>query len=174
MPADKLAVYTYHFSASLQQAWNGECRALRQLLSLISDPPPQALLATFEMAERMAPLLVNSFAIKGNPRIIKRLLNAVQIRAKLGAVRKVAVDETILVKLALFERCMGEGAAASLYSEILGAPDGSSVRLQKLQDAKPDEFKAACPPEWQGPEQEQFLQEWLLLEPAWLDGTYVL
>ena len=60
----------------------------------------------------------------------------------------------------------GEGAAASLYSEILAAPDGSSERLQKLQDAKPDDFKAACPTEWHGPEQEQFLQEWIHLEPA--------
>jgi predicted KAP-like P-loop ATPase len=153
----------------LQQSWNGEPPTAASAARLVSDPPPQALLAAFELAERMAPLLANAGAVNGNPRIIKRLLNTVQIRAKLAAVRKVEADETIITKLALFERCMGDRAAASLYSEVLASPAGTSERIRIMQEADKADFKTACPEEWQGAEQERFLGEWVSLDPQLSD-----
>jgi predicted KAP-like P-loop ATPase len=149
----------------LRQAWTGEPPTASSAAALVSDPPPQALLAAFELAERMAPLLANSSAVNGNPRIIKRLLNTVRIRARLAAVRKVDADETIITKLALFERCMGDKAAASLYSEVLASPDGTSNRIRAMQEADVADFKTGCPEEWQGPEQERFLSEWVGMQP---------
>lgn len=165
VPADKLDVLRDGIRLMLQQSWNGEPPTAASAARLVSDPPPQALLAAFELAERMAPLLANAGAVNGNPRIIKRLLNTVQIRAKLAAVRKVEADETIITKLALFERCMGDRAAASLYSEVLASPAGTSERIRIMQEANKADFKTACPEEWQGAEQERFLGEWVSLDP---------
>jgi len=165
VPADKLDVLRDGIRLMLQQAWNGEPPTAASAARLVSNPPPQDLLAAFELAERMAPLLANAGAVNGNPRIIKRLLNTVRIRAKLAAVRKMEADETIITKLALFERCMGDRAAASLYSEVLASPGGTSDRIRVMQEADKADFKAACPEEWQGAEQESFLSEWVSLEP---------
>jgi predicted KAP-like P-loop ATPase len=165
VPADKLDVLRDGIRLMLKQAWNGEPPTAASAARLVSDPPPNNLLAAFESAERMAPLLANSAAVNGNPRIIKRLLNTVRIRTKLAAVREVVADETIITKLALFERCMGDRAAASLYSEILASPGGTSDRIRAMQEADKADFKSGCPEEWQGVEQERFLNEWIRLEP---------
>ena len=165
VPADKLEILRDGIRRMLQQAWSGEPPTAASAARLVSDPPPQDLLASFELAERMAPLLANASAVNGNPRIIKRLLNTIRIRARLAAVRKVEADETVITKLALFERCMGDRAAASLYSEVLASPGGTSERIRSMQDAGEVDFKAACPEEWQGAEQERFLSEWVHLEP---------
>lgn len=165
VPPARLDVLRSGIADLLQAAWKGEPPTAASAAKLVADPAPQSLLATFEMAERMAPLLANASAISGNPRIIKRLLNTVRIRVRLAGVRHLAVDETVIAKLALFERCMGDKAAASLYSEVLTSPDGMSARVGAMQDADRDGFKAACPPEWQGAEQERFLMEWVALQP---------
>lgn len=166
VPSDMLPALRSGIGTLLQDAWRGEPPTAFSAAKMVADPPPQSLLATFEMAERMAPLLATASAISGNPRIIKRLLNTVRIRAKLAAVRGLAADETVIAKLALFERCMGDKAAASLYSEVLAASDGTSARVQAMQDAGEEAFKSACPAEWQGLEQERFLREWVALQPA--------
>ena len=165
VPAAKLDVLQKDANRLLQEAWKGEAPTALAAAKLVADPPSQGLLATFEMAERMAPLLTSCSAINGNPRVIKRLLNTVRIRAKLAAVRRMPADETVIAKLALFERVMGEAAAISLYSEILTSVDGASARLQAMQNADEDGFRASCPAEWQGGEKEEFLRDWVKLEP---------
>ncbi|PZR07818.1 MAG: NTPase KAP [Azospirillum brasilense] len=156
---------------ALREAWRGDLLAPVDAARLLSDSPSQTLIASFELAERMAPLLVNSSAINGNPRIIKRLLNTVRLRARLAEVRHLDADETMIAKLALFERCMGERAALALYSDIQGAEDGRSPRLQEMEKAGTDEgaFKTALPQDWTGPEQERFLREWVGLRPSLAD-----
>lgn len=165
VPSERMAALREGVAGALREAWKGGPMGAAAAARLVSDPPPDALLASFELAERMAPLLANATAINGNPRIIKRLLNTVRIRTRLAVVRGLPVDETVIAKLALFERCMGERAAASLYSDVQAAPDGRSARLHALQTAGLDGLKSACPPDWQGAEQERFLGEWVFLEP---------
>jgi predicted KAP-like P-loop ATPase len=151
---------------NLRQAWSVEPLSVRQAMAALSVTPPPALAAAFDMADRMAPLLANSSAVGGNPRIIKRLLNTVRIRAKIAKLRRVPVEETLIAKLALFERCMGEGASVHLYSTIQTAQDGRPELFEKLQSATtPETFAAACPSSWQDKEHLRFLQEWIKLEP---------
>ncbi len=153
--------------ANLRQAWSDEPLSVRKALEALSATPSQELAAAFDMADRMAPLLANSSAINGNPRIIKRLLNTVRIRAKIAKLRRVPVEETLIAKLALFERCMGEGAAVHLYSVIQTAVDGRPDLFEKLQNAStPEAFAALCPLPWQDKERVRFLQEWIGLEPS--------
>ena len=166
--AERMVALREGVGASLRDAWKGEPLGAVAAATLVSDPPGQQLVASFELAERMAPLLVNSSAIAGNPRIIKRLLNTVRLRARLAAVRKMEVEETTIAKLALFERCMGEVATASLYTDIQADPDGMSPRVKALEAASANEaaFAKAVPTDWAGPEQVLFLREWAALEPA--------
>ena len=46
-----------------------------------------------------------SAKVNGNPRIIKRMLNVVRMRASVARKRKMELDESVIAKLALFERC---------------------------------------------------------------------
>lgn len=163
---DKLAVLRKNLENNLRQAWTAEPLSVRQALESLSVPPPDGLAATFDMADRMAPLLANSSAVSGNPRIIKRLLNTVRIRTRLARIRQIAVEETAVAKIALFERCMGEAASIQLYSMIQAADDGKPEALNKLQQAEtPEAFTAACPIEWATIDRSRFLQEWVKMEP---------
>jgi hypothetical protein len=63
---------------------------------------PKALRATLELADRMAPLLAYSANVNGNPRIIKRMLNVVRMRASVARRRKMELDESVIAKLALW------------------------------------------------------------------------
>jgi predicted KAP-like P-loop ATPase len=79
----------------------------------------------FELADRIAPILATSPFIQGNPRIVKRLLNVVKMRKKIADRRKISLDESIITKLVIFERCAGADATADLYRLIdaeLGKP----------------------------------------------------
>lgn len=167
VPAERLDALQKGVSKALRDAWlNGPLDATAAA-KLVSDPPPHKLVGLFELAERMAPLLANSSDIKGNPRIIKRLLNTMRIRLRLARVRDVEADETVIAKLALFERCMGEKAAVQLYMDIQNADDGRSPVLQALEQAASDDttFKKALHTDWAGPEQERFVREWVTLKP---------
>lgn len=165
--AEKMPALREGVANALREAWKNGPMSAGAAARLVSDPPPESLMASFELAERMAPLLANSSAINGNPRIIKRLLNTVRLRTRLAAVRKMGVDETAIAKLALFERCMGETATAALYTDIQGASEGKSSRISKLESAarKGNAFSATVPEDWAGPEQVQFLREWASLQP---------
>jgi predicted KAP-like P-loop ATPase len=170
VPPERVVHLREGIAEALRNAWRGDAPGAAEAARLVSDSPSQRLVALFETAERMAPLLVSSTAVNGNPRIIKRLLNTVRIRTKLAAVRKLEADEAVIAKLALFERCMGEKAAAVLYREVLAAADGRSSRMAELEGCKDQAaFAKALPPEWQGAEAETFLRDWVLLRPPLAD-----
>lgn len=163
---EQVADLRMRLEENLREAWTNEPISVREAVTMVSDSPPKGLAEAFDMADRMAPLLANSSAVSGNPRIIKRLLNTVRIRTRIAGLRKLPLEETIVAKLALFERCMGEGASVALYSDIQSAGDGRSRLLTLLQETEEDEaFSKQIPKEWASPEQVRFLREWLQLEP---------
>jgi len=149
----------------LREAWGNEPMSVRNALSVLSPDPPDDLASAFDMADRMSPLLANSSAINGNPRIIKRILNTVRIRTKLAKIRRVSVEETLIAKLALFERCMGEAASIHLYSAIQAAPDGCPDFLKAMEAADMGELSGASPTIWQDKEHQTFLADWIGLQP---------
>ena len=87
---------------ALQNAWNGAIFTADRIDEVAGRP--QGLLAMLGTADRLAPTLATAANIGGNPRIIKRLLNAVMLRRSLAGVRKMNVDLGTLAKLAIFER----------------------------------------------------------------------
>jgi len=121
-----------------------------------------------DMADRMAPLLAHAVNVQGNPRIVKRLLNVVRMRASIAAKRKMPLDEAIIAKLALFERCVDTSATEALHNAINAASDGKLKFLHAIESGEPiDEHKSKLPDKWQP--FLPFIADWARLEPKLAD-----
>ncbi len=155
---------------SIQKSWKDEPLSRKDALALLSGKATEELETAFEIADRLAPILANSSAVQGNPRIVKRMLNVVRMRTRLARRREMSLDEALIAKLALFERCTDAGAVAALYRTIQEGNDGKSILLQTLETASTEatSFKNAYPDEW--PQKHfDFVREWMLLEPKLAD-----
>ncbi|WP_350612579.1 P-loop NTPase fold protein [Pseudomonas sp. HY7a-MNA-CIBAN-0227] len=151
--------------ANLREAWKDEPISTEKALSLLGSDVPKDVAEAFPIADRIASMLANSTSISGNPRIVKRMLNVIRMRSRVAKVRKMPVNEALIAKVALFERCMEEKAIAHLYSIINTAAGGKPETLALLETLleDPEKFKAACPDVWR--EKSELLREWLTLEP---------
>lgn len=118
------------------------------------------------LAERLAPVLAQSPEVLGNPRIVKRLFNSIRLRSELARSRAMPLDEPILAKLAVFERCAGEDAYGHLCALISQAEGGMVELLAKIEPLATDREKlvAALPEKWKPV--SDFVQQWLALPPA--------
>lgn len=151
--------------AQLAASWRGKRVDRAFMTSVISDCP-DALRAQFDLADRLAPLMVTAKQIAGNPRLIKRFLNTLYIRMSVARAQGVTVDEAPLAKMLLFERCGHKDAYSQLVQRINDHDEGKPAFL------KPWEEKAAAgrniedlPPEWN----TDFVRDWLALPPALAD-----
>ena len=59
----------------LSQTWQGK-RVDRAFVQSLHDEIPPELIGKFDTADRLAPLMTTASGITGNPRLIKRFLNA--------------------------------------------------------------------------------------------------
>jgi len=145
----------------LGETWSGK-RVDREFV--ISQIPqcPAPLISQFEMADRIAPLMTSAQQIRGNPRLIKRFLNTLQIRLLTAAAQQVTVDEAALAKMLLFERCGNESAYGQLLKEINDADDGKPGFLKPWEAAAAKGEEIALPAEWSA----DFVQDWLALSPT--------
>jgi predicted KAP-like P-loop ATPase len=167
---DKVEILRAGLELSLRKAWKDEPISTEDALALLGHAPPYDVALGFGIADRMAPMLANSTLVQGNPRIVKRMLNVVRMRARVAKLREMRIDEALIAKLVLFERCTDVKAVSHLYSEINAAAGGKPdviVALERLLD-DPEKFRAQCPEPWGA--KAEFLREWLSLEPP-LSGT---
>jgi len=155
---------------NLRTSWSQEPLTTGQVAALLGDSLTDGIRESFDIADRMAQLLAVSSNVKGNPRIVKRMLNVVRMRSHVARRRKMAVDEAMIAKFALFERCTEEAEFSYLYSSINTAAGGKPHVVEKLEGMleSEDDFVAACPPAWKGC--VGFLREWLALRPQ-LSGS---
>lgn len=147
-------------ASQLRESWKGK-RVDRAYIGSRGIELPPALVSRLETAERLAPLMTTSDRIAGNPRLIKRFLNALSIRMTISSAQGVGVDEAVLAKLLLFERSAPPAAYAALTSAVNMDPDGKPRLLDpweaaaaKDEDFEPDDA-------WDSP----FVREWLALPP---------
>jgi predicted KAP-like P-loop ATPase len=150
---------------NLRMGWSQEPLTTGQVGALLGGSLTDSVRESFDLADRMAQLLAVSSNVNGNPRIVKRMLNVVRMRSHVARRRKMAVDEAMIAKFALFERCTEEAEFAHLYSSINSAAGGKPAVVEKLEALleSEDDFIAACPPVWKGC--VGFLREWLALKP---------
>lgn len=144
----------------LSQSWQGK-RVDRAFIQSIHATISADLLARLDMADRLAPIMTKASGIKGNPRLIKRFLNALAIRMTISQAHGVGVDETALVKMLLFERSGNPEAYQALTKSVMEDASGKPSILadweDKLQKGKRLELS--------GPWKDEFMLEWLALPP---------
>ncbi len=147
----------------LGQSWQGHRVDRAFMLGLRNDLPAD-LLARFESADRLAPLMTTASRISGNPRLIKRFLNALAIRMAISRAHNVGVDEAVLAKMLLFERCGDPDAYKNLREAVSSDEDGKPGFLAELE-AKALEDPSALEKPWN----DEFSREWLALPPRLSD-----
>lgn len=148
----------------LRQTWQGK-RVDRAFVQTLHDKFPPELIGQFDTADRLAPLMTTASGISGNPRLVKRFLNALAIRMTISRAQGVGVDEAVLAKLLLFERLGDPKAYAELIAEVSASDSGKPAFLGdwETQAATGADLELKAP--WDSP----FVREWLTLPPALAD-----
>ncbi|QBC29781.1 ATPase [Methylomonas sp. LW13] len=148
----------------LRQTWQGK-RVDRAFVQTLINNFPDELIGKLDTADRLAPLMTTATGISGNPRLIKRFLNALSIRMTISKAQGVGVDEAVLAKLLLFERLANPKAYAELISAASSSEEGKPAFLAEWESkvAAGVELKLDAP--WD----DDFILGWLTLPPALAD-----
>lgn len=165
LPIEKLDQLRLGLEKALQQSWKDDPITRQDALRLTGKSEESDLARAFSRADRIAPVLANSPIIHGNPRIVKRLLNVVKMRSQIAKRRSMPLDEAIITKLVIFERCVGAKATADFY-RLVDAEQGAPELLKKLEEEQ-GEIPASAPETWKSnPTTRDFIREWAQLEPS--------
>ena len=148
-------------SKLLNKAWEDDVTA-EKIEGVFDDDTERTMKEYVAIADQLAGILVSADNIKGNPRLIKRLLNALEIRKKVAKINGMMLDSGVLIKMLLFERCASEGAFDYLAKEVANAEEGKPEFIQKLEDSLISGEKYEFPDvTWNN----DFVQKWVLIEP---------
>lgn len=150
--------------AQLAQTWRGQ-RVDRAFMQKTHDGLPSELLGQFDTADRLAPLMTTASQIGGNPRLIKRFLNALSIRMAISNAHGVGVDEAVLAKMLLFERCAAPAAYNELTKRVNNDDGGKPHFLAEWEETAFKGEKVKLNEPWDDP----FIQEWLTMPPRLAD-----
>jgi predicted KAP-like P-loop ATPase len=147
---------------NMRISWKDEPIPRDKLLEIIDEKDKDKLGKSFLLGDRIAPLLSISESIRGNPRIIKRLLNLVEIRSQTAKRRGITLDEAIITKLVIFERCVGTEITADFY-RLVDTENGKPGFLQFDDEGK---TRGQIPETWKNEGVKSFITDWLRLEPS--------
>jgi len=143
----------------LTQSWQGK-RVDRAFVESILTLPAD-LIAKLETADRLAPIMTRATGISGNPRLIKRFLNALAIRMAISRAQQVGVDEAALAKMLLFERAGDPKAYLALTQAVSEDPQGKPQFLAEWEEKAASGEALELPDVWD----DAFVREWLTLPP---------
>lgn len=148
----------------LRQSWKAEGGfSVQDALSAINESSSEELVTLFEMADRIAPILALAPGVLGNPRTVKRMLNVVRMRTSIANRRHMPLDEAMIMKLALFERCTDQNASEELHNIINAAKDGKPKLLRDIESAPSLSGVEDIPDAWRT--HVKFLERWSTLPP---------
>ena len=160
IPTKKLASLRQFLETHLQQSWKSQSLNPEEVAKTIEERYNQALLSDFERANRIAPLLANSPNIHGNPRIVKRILNTIKMRAKIANKRQIPLEEAIITKLVIFERCVDSDVVTNFYQRI-NEEEGKPELLKELENNNEQNLSKLS----ENKPIQAFIKEWAKLEP---------
>lgn len=146
--------------SQLGRTWQGKRVDLKFLRGL-NDKLSDVLIARLDAADRLAPLMTIASGIAGNPRLIKRFLNALSIRMSMSRAQGVGVDESALAKVLLFERCGDPKAYMELIKSVTESDDGKPAFLVDWEQSAIAGEAVQRKPPWD----DAFITEWLRLPP---------
>jgi predicted KAP-like P-loop ATPase len=148
----------------LGQTWQGK-RVDRAFMQTLHGQFTDELIGQFDTADRLAPLMTTASGIVGNPRLIKRFLNALAIRMAISRAHGVGVDEAVLAKMLLFERLGNPKAYAALTKAVNENDEGKPQFLSEWEAKANAGQELKLDPPWD----DQFILEWLTLPPKVAD-----
>lgn len=144
----------------LGQTWQGK-RVDRAFMQSVHSAYPDELIGQFDTADRLAPLMTNASGIGGNPRLVKRFLNALAIRLTIAKAQGVSLDEAALAKMLLFERLGSPKAYAELIASVSSNEQGKPAILAEWEEKAIAGQELALAAPWD----DAFVREWLTLPP---------
>lgn len=144
----------------LGKTWQGK-RVDLKFLKEINNELPDELITRLDAADRLAPLMTSATGISGNPRLIKRFLNALSIRMSMAKSQGITIDEASLAKILLFERCGNPKAYAEIVKSVTENNEGKPRFLSEWEQKLISGEDLKLNPPWD----EQFATEWLRLSP---------
>lgn len=148
------------FCEQLGKTWQGK-RVDLPFLRTLNNTLPDELIPRLDAADRLAPLMTSASGIMGNPRLIKRFLNALSIRMEMSSAQGVGADESVLAKVLLFERCGDPKAYAALIKSVTESDQGKPVFLEDWEQRAIAGETLKLDPPWN----ESFITDWLRLPP---------
>jgi len=154
---------------SLQQSWHADPITKEDALKLTGVSNTSPLATSYDLADRIAPILASSPIIHGNPRIVKRLLNVVKMRSRIAKRRGIPLDESVITKLVIFERCAGAEATADLY-KMIDSEVGTPNIFRELESESSDGIPGIAPESWtKNRSTAEFIVNWSRLSPPLKD-----
>ncbi len=138
----------------------------RELLDEAFKTEKARVAKELDIADQLAPLLVTSAEIAGNPRLIKRFLNNLMIRQTIAEEMGMPLALEELVKIQLFERCASSAAFEFLTKAVASDANGKAEFLDSVETAAQKAEKYEPPhASWTGP----FYEQWVKLAPRLAD-----
>ena len=126
----------------LTKTWQG-LRIDRAFIQSLGVDLPNELVAQLDTADRLTPIMATASGIAGNPRLVKRFLNALSVRMAVARNQGVSVDEAALAKLLLFERLASPELYRELAASITNSVDGKPHLLDGWEPEGPDAASTA-------------------------------
>lgn len=148
----------------LKESWRGKS-VNRAFVGDQGIELPAPLILQLNTAERLASVMTSAKGIAGNPRLIKRFLNALDIRLSIAKAQGIDVDEQVLAKLLLFERLATPQSYAALTAAVNADGDGKPRALGEWEIAA----AAGEPLDLDGPWAGTFVADWIGLAPPLAD-----
>lgn len=160
--ADKLEEARTHLLEKIQNSWSeNSAFSVSELCTIVSAD--NDLKSKIENVLRLSPTLARSKAVLGNPRIIKRMMNTVRMRHGLAQRRKMDLDEAVIAKISLFERCTSDRAFGDLLKAVNESPKGKAEILSAISLKKISSDASKFPDTWH--DHKEFIAEWGQLTP---------
>lgn len=144
----------------LGQSWQGK-RVDSNFIKQVNPNIPAELETKLAMADRLAVLMTQAIGVAGNPRLIKRFMNALYIRLAMARAQGISLHEGALVKILLFERCGNPKAYLELVSSVMEREDGQPQLLEGWESKSISGQDLGLPEHWNDP----FVKDWLKLAP---------
>ncbi|MEI1714443.1 P-loop NTPase fold protein [Acinetobacter baumannii] len=118
-----------------------------------------------ELADRLAVLMTQATGIAGNPRLIKRFMNALSIRLAMARSQGITLNEGALVKILLFERCAQPKAYTELVASVMNHDSGKPTILKQWESEALAGKDINLSDHWD----DSFVKDWLKLQPMLAD-----
>ena len=118
-------------SELIAKPWQGKITT-KDIDSAFGDLAPKIRLE-IDLAEQMLSVMSKADVLAGNPRLMKRFVNAAVIRRSIADSQHAPCQLDALIKLMLLERCSKNGEFEKIHKEVLESDDGISKTIRELE-----------------------------------------